>query len=225
MNRAFYLLMCIVLFCNCNNTNVVSVNKNQILKFQNYNDFEESISIEHLALDVNDSVKYLHIDSNSINRILNLHKAISDRRIIHNLLNLDLISGWNSEESLDKKKYLSDIEKNTQFYLLKNIKVNEFYNSAYILSRYLFMDSEINKIYLVNFKLNKIVSIVQISSFISFDDVVISGFSQQIKKKIRYFEEYVNINEYNNDLTKDNLKDTLYYADFYINNFGEISIK
>lgn len=222
MKRIVLILFSVFYFVNCNNINEVYICNSKILRYQNTYKYDKTFSFENSQQNFGVGIDCYSIDFKSLNKILNSHIEISDRKIIKELLNFDIISGWDGDESLDKAKYLYDIGANTQFFILNNSQINKNYNSINILSRYTFMNSEFNIVYRINYKQNKIISIVQISSFLNFDDIVILGSTKHIDSKYRYSEQHVTISEYNNDQLS-NLKDTVYYSDYYIDKYGRIS--
>lgn len=220
--KKIVLILFVFHFVNCNNINEVYIYKSEILRYQNTYKYDKTFSYENSQQNFGDGVDCYSIDFESINKIIDSHNTIVEKKLIEELLNIDLISGWNGNESLNKAIYLSEIEDNTRFYILKHSKISEHFNSIYLLSRYIFMNSELNRVYLINYKQNKIISIVQISSFLNFDDIVIVGSTKHIDSKYRYTEQYITISEYNNDQLS-NLKDTIYYADYYIDKYGRIT--
>lgn len=222
MKRTVFILFSVFYFINCNNINEVYIYKSEILRYQNTYKYDKTLSFENLQQNFGVGIDCYSIDFESINKILNSHIEISDKKIIKELLNIDIISGWDGDESLDKTKYLFDIESNTQFFILKHSEIGEHFNSIYLLSRYTFMNSELNRVFLINYKQNKIISIVQISSFLNFDDIVIVGSTKHFDSKYRYTEQYITISEYNNDQLS-NLEDTVYCVDYYIDKYGRIS--
>lgn len=220
--KKIVLILFVFHFVNCNNINEVYIYKSEILRYQNTYKYDKTLSFENSQQNYDIGIDYYSIDFEFVNKILNSHIEISDKKIIKELLNIDIISGWDGDESLDKTKYLFDIESTTQFYILKHTEIGEYFNSIYLLSRYTFMNSELNSVFLINYKHNKIISIVQISSFLNFDDIVILGSTKLIDSKYRYSEQHVTISEYNIDQFS-NLNDTVYYSDYYIDKYGKIS--